>query len=112
MVFCIENLLQCLYGYFNHSPKRHLEFTKLVEIMEIKRNKILRNIKIKWNFMINPIKQVLSEYHILLTKMALDVATIPSIQSNIYLFINVETLLGLYVVMPLLNALHSLIKIA
>jgi hypothetical protein len=36
LVFRIENLLQCLYDYFNHIPKRHLEFTKLVMIMEFK----------------------------------------------------------------------------
>jgi hypothetical protein len=40
LVFCIENLLQCLYGYFSHRRKRHLEFIKLVEIMETKGNKI------------------------------------------------------------------------
>jgi len=45
LVFCIENLLQYLYGYFNHSPKRHMEFTKLAKIMETKGNKMLPNIK-------------------------------------------------------------------
>ncbi len=44
--------------------------------------------------------------------MALDVATIPSTQTNISLFIDVETLLGLNTVMPLLKTLHSLIKFA
>ncbi len=37
----LENLLQSLYSYFSNSPKCHLEFTKLVEIMEIGRLKIL-----------------------------------------------------------------------
>jgi hypothetical protein len=32
----IESLLQTLHAYFAHSLKQHLEFTKLVEIMEIK----------------------------------------------------------------------------
>jgi hypothetical protein len=45
LVFCIENLLQYLYGYFNHSPKKHFEFTKLTKVMETKGNKILPNIK-------------------------------------------------------------------
>jgi hypothetical protein len=47
LVFRIENLLQCLYGYFGHNLKKHLEFTKLAQIMEIKSNKILCNIKIR-----------------------------------------------------------------
>jgi hypothetical protein len=47
-----------------------------------------------------------------LMKMALDAATIPLAQSNLSLFTNVETLLRLNVVMPLLEAIHSLIKFA
>jgi hypothetical protein len=37
--------MQYLYSYFAKSLKRYLEFIKLVEIMETKGNKILRNVK-------------------------------------------------------------------
>jgi hypothetical protein len=67
--------------------------------MEIKGNKILWNIKIRWMSMINPIKCVLSIYHTLLMKMALDAPTIPSGKSNLSLLIDVETLFGLNAVM-------------
>jgi hypothetical protein len=43
-------------------------------------------------------------------KMALNLATIPFVQFNLSLFIYVETLLGLNAMMPLLKAIHSLIK--
>jgi hypothetical protein len=112
MVFHIENLLQCIYVYFNHNPKKHLEFAKWVEIMEIKGNKILRNIKTKWISMFNLVKHVLFEYCTLLMKMALDAPTISFTKSNLCLLINVEMLLGLNVVMPLLEVMHSLIKFA
>jgi hypothetical protein len=46
-----------------------------------------------------------------LMKMALDVATITYAKSNLCLLTNVE-MLGLNVVMPLLEAMHSLIKFA
>jgi len=36
----LENLLQTLYSYFAHSSKRHFEFTKFVEFMQTKGNKI------------------------------------------------------------------------
>ncbi len=36
LVSRIEAFLQCLYVYFNHNPKRRLEFTKLAKIMETK----------------------------------------------------------------------------
>jgi hypothetical protein len=35
----IESLLQTLHAYFAHSPKQHLEFTKLIEVMETKKVK-------------------------------------------------------------------------
>jgi len=62
--------------------------------------------------MISPIKWVLSEYHILFMKMTLDATTIPCAQCNISLFTDVETLFGLNAMMPLLKALHSLVKFA
>jgi len=99
LVSHIEILLQCLYGYFNHIIKMHLGFTKWARIMEIKGNKILWNIKIIWISMINLIKCVLSMYCTLFMKMALDAPIIPSAKSNLSSLIDVETLLGLNVVM-------------
>jgi hypothetical protein len=37
-------LLQSLY-FFSHSPKKHLEFLKLVDLMKAKGSKILQNVK-------------------------------------------------------------------
>jgi len=99
LVSCIEILLKYLYGYFNHILKMHLEFLKWAGIMEINDNKILWNIKITWIFMINPIKCVLSMYCTLFMKMALDAPTIPFAKSNLSLLVDVETLLGLNVMM-------------
>jgi hypothetical protein len=62
--------------------------------------------------MLSPILDVLFKYHTLLMKTALDAATITSTKSNLCLLINVELLLRLNVVMPLLEAMHSLIKFA
>ncbi len=49
--------------------------------------------------MINPTKCVFSMYNTFLVKMALDAPIIPSTKSNLFLLIDVETLLGLNVVM-------------
>jgi hypothetical protein len=45
MVSKLEDLLQFVYAHFLGSPKCHLEFTKLVKIMEIGRFKILKNVE-------------------------------------------------------------------
>jgi hypothetical protein len=36
LVSRIDAFLQCLYVYFNHNPKKRLEFTTLAKIMETK----------------------------------------------------------------------------
>ncbi len=71
----LENMLQTLHSYFARSPKRHLEFTKLEELMQIKGNKIFRNVKTRWISMLNLAKKVMAEYKTLLVKMALDIPT-------------------------------------
>jgi hypothetical protein len=50
----IEGLFQTLHNYFSKSPKRHLEFSKLTEFMEMKGAKILKNVKTRWDIYIVP----------------------------------------------------------
>ncbi len=59
MVVKLEDFLQSLYSYFSSSPKQHLEFIKLANIMETKRLKILRNVKTPWINMLEPLKRVM-----------------------------------------------------
>jgi hypothetical protein len=40
----LERLYKSLHSYFSASPKRHLEFTKLAEVMEIGGLKILNKV--------------------------------------------------------------------
>ncbi len=60
--------------------------------------------------MISHVKRVLFEYRTFFMKIALDAPTIVSTKSTLCLLTNAKTLLGLNVVMPLLEAIHSLIK--
>jgi hypothetical protein len=64
MVSKLENLLQTLelYVYFCKSPKRHLEVSQLVEILETKGNKILKNLNKRWISMLVLTKRVMGEY--------------------------------------------------
>ncbi len=73
MVNKLEGLLQTLYNYFSESPKRHLEFTKLVQVMETKGAKILKNVKACWISMLFFARCVTAKYKILLMKMTFDV---------------------------------------
>ncbi len=71
MVAKLEDLLQSLYFYFSNSSKRHLEFAKLIEMVETWL-KILWNVKIWWINMLEPLKRVMVEYKTLIVKMSQD----------------------------------------
>lgn len=79
-------------------PKKHLKFTKLAKIMETKGNKILQNMKIKWTYVV--------------CTFSLNAPIATFAKYNQYLMVNVKMLLGLNVIMPLLETIHSLIKFA
>jgi hypothetical protein len=53
VVLWIEAMLASLYSYFVHSIKQHLEFVKLVEVMQSKGLKILKNVIIWWISMLS-----------------------------------------------------------
>jgi hypothetical protein len=58
LVSKIERLFTYMHNYFTHNPKRHLETSKLVELLECKGNKILENIKTHWILLLSPLKRV------------------------------------------------------
>jgi hypothetical protein len=62
----IEVFMMNMYGYFNHSPKRHLKFYKLTQIWKVKGSKILKNVKTRWMSMLEPLKNIMVKYHIFL----------------------------------------------
>jgi hypothetical protein len=61
VVKCIEDLLQSFF-YFFHSPKKHLEFLKLVGLMKVKGNKILQYVRTCCINLLSPTKWFLSMY--------------------------------------------------
>jgi hypothetical protein len=76
----LEIFLQTLHSYFANSPKKHLQFTKLVEFMETKENKIFQNVKTRWILMFNLTKCSL------FFKMALDSPTNQQTELNFWMF--------------------------
>ena len=128
MVQRIEDMLQNLYAFFAHSPKRHLEFIKLAELMQAKGLKILKNVKTHWLNMLSPAVRVMNEYRVLLVKMSLDSQR--PIQDdlgkkgkvdkkcmaltckNLNHLIDIQVLLGLFGLLPLLRCVHSLMQFA
>ncbi len=77
------------------SSKRHLKLTKLVNIMETKAFKLLRNVKTRWISMINPTKRVIAKYRIkLFVKMGLDMPTNFQVVTNFDVLVGLDILLS------------------
>jgi hypothetical protein len=91
LVSKIESILASIYNYFDHSPKRHFEANKLVKFLENKGNKILKNIKTYWIFMLSSSKWVLVKYNALGVKMVIYSPTIDVAKEIYELFCDVET---------------------
>ena len=106
----VEDLLGGLYGYFSHSPKCHNEFVKLATVMNKSHDKILRQVKTRWISMLKPAKRVLAQYDTLLYKMHLDAPTVKAAGPNLQMLSDVETVLALTCLMPLLETLNGVIK--
>jgi hypothetical protein len=115
MISSIEKLLKKLHSYFSKSPKRHLELEKLAELLHLKGRKILNNIKTRWISMLSPLKRVLSEYRVLLIKMYSDMQTKPTVkgaETNFHRLADVQTMLSLAAILPLLQSVKNLVLFA
>ncbi len=92
-----------MHNYFAHNPKHHLEANKLVELLECKGNKIIQNIKMRLISMLSFSKKILNEYKALVVKMVEDNVTDNTTKTNYELLCKLETLLGLFYIIPLLE---------
>ena len=69
----VEILLRKTHNYFSHSPKRHLEFVKLAEVMETKGLRLLKNVQTRWVSLLEPLRRFLAQYRVVMAKMAEDI---------------------------------------
>jgi len=68
----VENLCKLCHGYFAHSPKRQVEFRVLVQLLDTKGLKLLKNVSARWISLISPLRRLLSEYQSVTSKLPLD----------------------------------------
>lgn len=114
----LEELFGFIYSYFYRSNRRHAKLQRLVDLMETKGNKMVRNVETRWISMRSPAARILSEYRTLLMKMGVDMTAAPGHKPNATATDNfdqhadIELLLSLALFIPLVNAVHSLIKLS
>jgi len=101
-----------LYSFFAYNLKKFLEFIKLVETLETKGLKLLKNVKTHWISMLSPLKRILAHYKSLVVKMHSDCEKNKSACDNFELLCDLDVILGLPYVMPILEVVHYVIKYA
>jgi hypothetical protein len=67
-----EKLMAKTHAFFNHSPKRLMEFQKLAEIIETKGLRPLKNVATRWVSLLEPLRRLLGKYRTLIAKMHAD----------------------------------------
>jgi hypothetical protein len=87
LVAKIETLFVGMYNFFTHSPKHAFEASKLVELLECKGNKILKNYLTHWISMLLPSKWVLDEYKALVVKMAVGNESVQIVKTNMNYYV-------------------------
>jgi hypothetical protein len=80
--------------------------------METQGNKLLNNVKTRWISMLKPTKRVMSEYRTLVVKMAFDSINNNSAKVNFELLCDIEVLYGLAILLPMLEEVNNLMKLA
>jgi hypothetical protein len=80
LVSRIEDLLQSLYSFFLYLPKHSLELEDVSNVMELARQRILKNIITRWISCFKPVKLVMQEYRALVLKMHMDASTLQQLR--------------------------------
>jgi hypothetical protein len=106
----IEALFASMYMYCAQSINRHLEHTKLADIMETKGLKILCNVKTWWVSMLTLSKHVLFEYKSLVVNVNENSTRNAPTKTNYELLCDSNIVLGLTCVLPMLELVQSLSK--
>jgi hypothetical protein len=78
LVCDIKNWIFFAIFFSPHNKKCHHKFIKLSKLMDIKNNKIFKNIKMCWISMLSPTKWKFVEYKTLFTSMVRDVFSSPN----------------------------------
>lgn len=109
LVSRIEFMLHSFYWFFAHNLKKFLKFTKLTKTLETKRLYLLRNVKTCWISMLGPLKCVLAQYKPLVVNMH-NYEKNKFAHENFELLCDLDLIVGMPCVMPILKVVHSLIK--
>jgi hypothetical protein len=68
----IEEVMKISHAYFSYSPKKYSEFKSFAQTIDTKDLKLLKNVTTFWLSLLESMRRILSEFHILVGKMEID----------------------------------------
>jgi hypothetical protein len=93
-----SSLKFCTYTYFSSSPKMQSEYL----LFETKGLKLLHNVKSRWISMLFFIKQIFTKYKTMVVNMNDDLHIVATTKTNFQYLYNIEMVMELTCIMPLL----------
>jgi len=73
---------------------------------------LFKTMQTRWISMLFPMKQIVEQYQSLIAKMHVDSPQNNIVNDNLSLLCDLEPILGLHTIFPLLDCVHALIKLA
>ncbi len=73
---------------------------------------LFKNVKTRWVNMLSPMKHIMEQYQFLIAKMHVDSPQNNIVNDNLNLLCDLEPILGLHTILPLLDCVYVLIKLA
>ncbi len=89
-----------------------MEVSKLVEILETKGNKLLKNVKIRWISMLALAKRVMVDITLLVVKMVINFTSNFLTKANLDISCDIEVFYGQIFLLPILKFMNNQMKVA
>ena len=96
---------------FRPIAKKAHWIVKLAEVLETKWLKILHQDKTRWLSMMSPVIRVMNKYKTLVVKMMEDQNNVESPQTRFHHLIDVQIVVSLSCLVPMLKCMHSLMQL-
>jgi hypothetical protein len=96
--------------HYYFSSKRHLEHGILAKLLETKGLKLLHNVKVMWISMLSLMKRMFAEYKTLMVHMIDDLNRVVATKTNLEYLWDIQAVIRLMCIMPMLKVVHALIK--
>ena len=109
----VEYLVHEVHAYFFRSPKQFLEFIFFSFSDGVPNGKkLLEDVDTRWISLKGPIERLYDEYESLVGVMYEYCSSVEKTQTLLFLLIDIETLLTLDGILPMLHEMNKLVKMA